>query len=65
LIKSIGPLLENPTSIANTLANQMPEASTFFITLILTQFTGTAGTLLQPISLALYYIRVILGGGTP
>lgn len=43
----------------------MPTASTFFITLILTQFTGTAGTLLQPISLAFYYIRVILGGGTP
>jgi hypothetical protein len=43
----------------------MPSASTFFVTLILTQFTGTMGTLLQPISLAFYYIKVVLGGGTP
>ena len=43
----------------------MPTASTFFITLILTQFTGTVGTLLQPISLVLYYVKIILLGGTP
>lgn len=43
----------------------MPNASSFFITLILTQFTGTIGTLLQPITLAFYYIKVTLGGGTP
>jgi len=65
LIKAIPELIENPLSIPNILANQMPGASTFFITLVLTQFTGTAGTLLQPISLAFYYIRVVLGGGTP
>jgi hypothetical protein len=65
LIKSIPELIESPLSVPNILAQQMPGASTFFITLVLTQFTGTAGTLLQPISLAFYYIRVILGGGTP
>lgn len=43
----------------------LPAASTFFITRILLQFTGTIGSLLQPITLLLYYVRVILGGGTP
>jgi hypothetical protein len=65
LIASIEPIAKNPTSVATILASQLPTASTFFITLILTQFTGTMGTLLQPITLVLYYIRLILTGGTP
>ncbi|ORY32218.1 hypothetical protein BCR39DRAFT_523325 [Naematelia encephala] len=65
LISSIKPLINNPASVATILSSQMPTASTFFITLILTQFTGTAGTLLQPVGLSLYYVRVILSGGTP
>lgn len=43
----------------------MPTASTFFITLTLTQFTGVVGTLLQAITLLLYYVKVILLGGSP
>jgi len=65
LIYALKDLGENPASIATVLAQQMPLASTFFITLILTRFTGTVLTLIQPISLALYFIRIVLGGGTP
>lgn len=65
LIYSIQPLIENPASIASVLATEMPRASTFFITLILTRFTGTVGNLIQPISLTLYFIRIGLSGGTP
>jgi len=65
LISAVKPLAENPSSIATILASQMPTASTFFITLILTQLTGVAGTLLQAITLLLYYVKVILLGGSP
>lgn len=65
LISSIAPLAQDPASIATILANQLPTASTFFITLVLTQFTGTVGTLLQPITLLLYYVKLILLGGSP
>jgi len=65
LISSIKPLAENPSSVATILAQQMPTASTFFVTLILTQFTGVAGTLLQAVTLLLYYVKIILFGGSP
>lgn len=65
LIYAIKDLAENPASIASVLAREMPKASTFFITLILTRFTGTVLTLIQPISLVLYFIRITLGGGSP
>ncbi|WWD10359.1 hypothetical protein V865_008494 [Kwoniella europaea PYCC6329] len=65
LVSSAQEFIDNPGSIATTLASQMPTASTFFITLILTQFTGTMGTLLQIVSLILYYVKIILFGGSP
>ncbi|WWC69648.1 uncharacterized protein I206_103591 [Kwoniella pini CBS 10737] len=65
LVRSAQEFINNPGSIATTLASQMPTASTFFITLVLTQFTGTMGTLLQIISLVLYYVKIILFGGSP
>ncbi|ORX39718.1 hypothetical protein BD324DRAFT_597224 [Kockovaella imperatae] len=65
LVASVLPILNNPGSVANILAKQLPTASTFFLTLILTQLTGLAGTLLQVVSLAFYYIKVILLGGSP
>lgn len=65
LISSLPGLANDPASIATILAKYMPDASNFFITLVLTQFTGTMGTLLQPITLAFYYIKVILQGGSP
>ncbi|KAL7422246.1 phosphate metabolism protein 7 [Cryptotrichosporon argae] len=65
LVAAVQDIADNPSSVATILASQLPTASTFFITLVLTQFTGTAGTLLQYMTLLLYYVRVILGGGTP
>ena len=63
--KSIGDILNDPISIPAVLANKLPNTSIFYLTLILTQFTGSVGNLLQPISLVFYFLRVILGGGTP
>ncbi|KLT42385.1 DUF221-domain-containing protein [Cutaneotrichosporon oleaginosum] len=65
LVAAIKPLMDNPASIASILATNLPTASTFFITRILLQFTGLIGNLLQPVTVVLYYVRVILGGGTP
>ncbi|ODO06502.1 hypothetical protein L198_01735 [Cryptococcus wingfieldii CBS 7118] len=65
LISSLETFASNPQAIATTLASQMPTASTFFITLVLTQFTGTMGTLLRLWKLSIYYVQVILLGGTP
>ncbi|WWC85304.1 uncharacterized protein L201_000166 [Kwoniella dendrophila CBS 6074] len=65
LVSSAQEFIKNPGSVATTLASQMPTASTFFITLVLTQFTGTMGTLLQIVSLVLYYVKIILFGGSP
>ncbi|OCF40137.1 hypothetical protein I317_06026, partial [Kwoniella heveanensis CBS 569] len=65
LISAVKEFADNPGSIATTLASQMPTASTFFITLVLTQFTGTMGTLLQIVNLVLYYVKIILFGGSP
>jgi hypothetical protein len=52
-------------TLQETFTERLPEASNFFLILIMVQFTGTIFVLLQPISLIHYYIRVILGGGTP
>ncbi|WWD15753.1 hypothetical protein CI109_100175 [Kwoniella shandongensis] len=65
LIASAQQFVNNPGSIATTLASQLPTASTFFITLVLTQFTGTMGNLLRIVTLAIYYVKVILLGGSP
>ncbi|KAK8869970.1 hypothetical protein IAR55_000540 [Kwoniella newhampshirensis] len=65
LIASAQQFVNNPGSIATTLASQLPTASTFFITLVLTQFTGTMGNLLRITTLVIYYIKVILLGGSP
>ncbi|OXG22073.1 hypothetical protein C366_00971 [Cryptococcus neoformans Tu401-1] len=65
LISAVQQFADNPGSAATTLATQMPTASTFFITLILTQFTGTMGSLLRVVNLLLYYVRIILLGGSP
>ncbi|RXK37761.1 hypothetical protein M231_05010 [Tremella mesenterica] len=65
LVSAVKKIADNPSSVANTLAMQMPTASTFFITLVLTQFTGTIGTLLQAVTLAIYYVKIVLLGGSP
>jgi hypothetical protein len=44
---------------------QLPQASTFYITLLLLQVTGQFVQLFSPITLIIYYSKVILGSGTP
>lgn len=44
---------------------QLPQASTFYITLLLLQVTGQFVQLFSPITLITYYSKVILGSGTP
>ena len=52
----IGQILENPTSIANILATNLPKASNFFFSYLLLQgLSVSAGTLLQIVILLLYY----------
>lgn len=51
--------------VASQLATNLPKSSTFFISRLLLQFAGRMTTLMQPISLIIYYIRVIGGSGTP
>jgi len=58
--------LNDPTSIANTLATQLPQASTFFLTYIILQgLSGTASGFLQISPLVIYYVKLFLLGSTP
>ncbi|KAG8960835.1 hypothetical protein FRC03_006078 [Tulasnella sp. 419] len=66
LIRALPGLLQNPTSVPSLLAQNLPEASTFFLTYIILQgFTNTAGGLLQIVPLILYYVKLFLLGSTP
>ncbi|KAJ9093395.1 hypothetical protein QFC21_006425 [Naganishia friedmannii] len=65
LIRAIPIIANNPSSIATTLAQEMPRASSFFLTFVLTQAAGSIGNLLQPVTLVIYLIKLILQGGTP
>ncbi|KAJ9111097.1 hypothetical protein QFC19_001296 [Naganishia cerealis] len=63
LIAAIPSIANNPASVATTLAQEMPRASTFFITYVMTQAAGSVGNLLQPVTLVIYLIKLILRGG--
>ncbi|KAJ9102195.1 hypothetical protein QFC20_005024 [Naganishia adeliensis] len=65
LFASIPAIANNPASVATILAQNMPQASTFFITYVMTQAAGSIGNLLQPVTLVIYLIKLILQGGTP
>lgn len=63
LLKEVGG---NPSSIANILANELPKASTFFLTYILLQgLSGSAGGLLRIVTLVIYYVKAFILGSTP
>jgi hypothetical protein len=55
----------NPSSVATILANQLPLASTFFLTFTMQRAAGAAGNLLQIITIVFYFIKLVLQGGTP
>ncbi|PPQ67349.1 hypothetical protein CVT24_011532, partial [Panaeolus cyanescens] len=66
LLASLEPLLNNPTSIPNILAQNLPKASTFFLTYIILQgLTGVAGGFLQIVRLILYYVKLFILGSSP
>jgi hypothetical protein len=65
LIQAIPEIARNPASIATTLAQQLPLASTFFLTFTMQQAAGSAGNLLQVVTIVFYFIKLIILGGTP
>jgi hypothetical protein len=66
IIAALPALLNKPSSAASLLAQNLPEASTFFLTYIILQgLSGTAGGFLQIVTLIIYYIKLILLGSTP
>ncbi|KIK55038.1 hypothetical protein GYMLUDRAFT_249051 [Collybiopsis luxurians FD-317 M1] len=66
IIASLKQLTGNPTSIPQILAQQLPQASIFFLTYIILQgLSGAAGGFLQIVPLAIYYVKLYLLGSTP
>ena len=66
IIAALPGLVNNPGSIPTLLAQNLPKASTFFLTYIVLQgLTGTASGFLQAVPLVLYYVKLFLLGSTP
>ncbi|KAF8962613.1 hypothetical protein BDZ97DRAFT_1824617 [Flammula alnicola] len=66
ILASLNDILNNPTSIPSILAQNLPKASTFFLTYIILQgLSGVAGGFLQIVPLIIYYAKLILFGSTP
>ncbi|EFI27929.1 hypothetical protein CC1G_14420 [Coprinopsis cinerea okayama7 len=66
IIASLEELANNPTSIPAVLAENLPKASTFFLTYVVLQgLSGAAGGFLQIVSLIIYYVKLFILGSTP
>ncbi|KAH8987893.1 DUF221-domain-containing protein [Lactarius akahatsu] len=66
IIASLPDLVNNPSSVPTLLAQNLPKASTFFLTFIILQgLSGTASGFLQAVPLAMYYVKITLLGSTP
>ncbi|KAM5533374.1 hypothetical protein V8D89_012924 [Ganoderma adspersum] len=66
IIAALPGLVNDPASIPTLLAQNLPKASTFFLTYIVLQgLTGTASGFLQAVPLVLYYVKLFLLGSTP
>ncbi|KAF8068760.1 hypothetical protein FPV67DRAFT_1088897 [Lyophyllum atratum] len=66
IIKALDPIIKNPTSVAPLLAQNLPGASTFFLTYIVLQgLSGVAGGFLQIVPLIIYYVKLFILGSTP
>ncbi|KAG6849367.1 hypothetical protein H0H93_009061 [Arthromyces matolae] len=66
IIKALPDLIHNPTSVPSLLANNLPGASTFFLTYIVLQgLAGVAGGFLQIVPLIIYYVKLFILGSTP
>jgi hypothetical protein len=66
IIAALPGLVKAPGSAVSLLAQNLPQASVFFLTYIILQgLSGTAAGFLQLVTLILYYVKLILLGSTP
>ncbi|TFK73459.1 DUF221-domain-containing protein [Pluteus cervinus] len=66
IMAALPGLLNNPTSIPTLLAQNLPLASTFFLTYVILQgLTATAGSFLSAVPLVIYYVKLFILGSTP
>jgi len=66
IIAALPSLINNPGQIPSLLAQNLPLASTFFLTYVLLQaLSGTAGGFLQLVTLILHYVKLYVLGSTP
>ncbi|GAO52607.1 hypothetical protein G7K_6680-t1 [Saitoella complicata NRRL Y-17804] len=62
----VASIINNPSSAATILAQNLPKAANFFFSYLLLQgLTGAAGTLLQVVGLILFYVFGFLFDNTP
>lgn len=65
-MSGITQITDNPSSIVSLLANRLPTASVFFLTLVVTNgLAGAAGGILQIGRLIIYYVKAFLLDGSP
>ncbi|KAI8343927.1 hypothetical protein BC941DRAFT_464168 [Chlamydoabsidia padenii] len=58
ILQTLPVLLENPTVIISVLAENLPKASTFFITFVMLQSTNSTGqAILQPVPYILSFVK--------
>lgn len=66
LVKALGNLGNTASSVPTLLAENLPGASIFFLTFILTAtFVGAAMSFSRVVPAIMFYLRPILGGNTP
>lgn len=66
IMASINQIVNNPASTVQLLAQNLPKASIFFLTLVVTSgLSGAAGGILQIVTLVLSYVKIVLLGGSP
>ncbi|KAL6300421.1 DUF221-domain-containing protein [Sparassis latifolia] len=66
IIAALPGLVKNPSSVPTLLAQNLPKASTFFLTYIILQgLSGTASGFLQIVALVIYYLKLFILGSTP
>jgi hypothetical protein len=66
IVAALPGLAKNPGSAVSILAQNLPQASVFFLTYIILQgLSGTAAGFLQLVTLILYYVKLIILGSTP
>ncbi|KAG5732300.1 hypothetical protein E4T56_gene11425 [Termitomyces sp. T112] len=66
IIKALPGIINNPTSVPSLLAENLPGASTFFLTYIVLQgLSVVAAGFLQIVPLIIYYVKLFILGSTP